>query len=96
MLKILVLTSFIFISPFFEVNIPHGSNGILQKRNNEYLAIYNDIYSSDTYTIKVEYDNVTVGEKKNFDRANFGDSTFKILIIDNNLIFYGLMFGVFV
>ena len=41
MLKILFWTLFVFVSNFFEVNIPQGHNGLLQKSNNEYIAIYN-------------------------------------------------------
>ena len=94
MLKIVFLTLFIFVSNFFEVKIPQVYQGLFKKSNNEYIAIENNVYSSYTYTIKVEYDNVTVFDKKYYSRANYGDDTFDIMVIDNNLIFYGLMFNV--
>ena len=97
MLKIIFLTSFIFVSSLLEVEIPYGLDGILKKGNNEYLAIHHDYFQrTDTYKIKIAYDNVTVIEKKSFYREYFDDQTFEILIVDNNLIFYGLLFNAYV
>ena len=94
MLKLVILTLFIYVSDFLKVELPSLYRGILKKSNNEYIAFKNEVYRSYTYPVKIEYDNVTVGEKKYFSRANYGDDIFDILIIDNNLIFYGLMFNV--
>ena len=96
MMKILFLILLIFVSNFFEVDIPYGLDGLLKRGNNEYIAIYDHVYSSYTYEIKVEYENITVVDTKYFSRANYGDDIFDVLIIDNNLIFYGLMFQVLV
>ena len=97
MLKILFLTSFVFVYNFFEVEIPHGNDGILKKSNNEYITVFNDPYNSESYTIKVEYDNVTfLTEKRNFARENIYDEDFDILIIDSNLIFYALIYSIVV
>ena len=97
MLITLFLISFNFVYNFFEVDIPYGINGILKKRNNEYITIFHEVGLTYAYIIKVEYDNVTfVSEKRTFNRAHYGDKTFNILIIDDNLIFYGLMFSVIV
>ena len=94
MLKIVFLTLFIFVYDFFEADIPHGMSGILKKSNNEYITISNDLDNSDIYTVKVEYDNATfVSEKRTFRRPNYNDYTFNVLIVNNNLIFYGLMFS---
>ena len=95
MIKIIFLTLFLFVSNYFQVWLPHGSTGVLKKSNNEYIAIYDEYAShSNTYTIKVEYENISVIDEKYFDRAHYGDTTFDPLLINDNLIFYGLMFQI--
>ena len=96
MLKILLLTSFIFVYNFFEVEIPHGANGILKKGNNEYIALYHNFNYFDIYTIKIEYENATILEEKNLPKDNLNDDTIDVLVINSNLIFYGLLFSIWV
>ena len=94
MLGIIFIALFIFVHNFLEVDIPHGMHGILKKGTNEYITIFNDVTRSYIYTIKVEYDNASfISEKRDFIRANYNDNTFDVLIVDNNLIFYCLMYS---
>ena len=75
MLIILFLILFVFVSNFFEVTIPHDHDGILKKSNNEYITLFEEYGATYTYTNKVEYDNVTVVEKKYFSRLNYNENS---------------------
>ena len=96
MLAILFMDLFIFVYNFFEVAIPHGSNGIVKRSNNEYITILKNVYTAETYIIRVDYDNVTyISEQRRFFQFSFNRYK-NPLIINNNLIFYSLQFSVHV
>ena len=70
MLEIIFVSLFFFVSNFYTVNIPESSHllysldGLFKKYKNEYIMIYNGIYSSYAYKLEMKYDNITFIDEK--------------------------------
>ena len=97
MMKFIFLTLFLFVSNFFQVELPYGYidgfNAVLQKSKNEYIGLRSDMDSRPRIcTLKVDYDNITLIDENDFTRNNWDDDTYSILVINKNLIFYGFLF----
>ena len=101
MLEIIFVSLFFFVSNFYTVNIPKSSHflysigGLLKKYKNEYIMIYNGIYSSYAYKFEMKYDNITFIDEKYFS-GHRNSMMQSIVPLYNNIIIYNFMFYAYV